>query len=390
MLAKKLFLLLVIYRYRIGVCMIKSVSLAQMNVKFSSKNDSNKIKKDGEIIVVPDEPKAETKILSNDIVSNAKQSFHKNTNAFLFYPIKGLRGDVNSDFYEFLAMGAVPYVMGSAMFMFVFNCVTSSLKEHSAKFASKAGKKLGLGVIFYALGKNLSKGLVTKPVKAATGVDTEMPYQNVLNPLPKYAGEAADLMPMIQQRKVFDSKEFYRKDLLYKEDGYYDKVAKKLGLGKNLNDAESEASPIIQNIVATSNTAKSLSSYCWAGLGVALAAQDSWSNFFDSITNAKSYQAKPNESVVGKIGGHVKTFGENLIHSTKMFGSSFKKACETLWTGAEKDEGSLFRKHAGKGFILSTVALTAFLTANVILRAKNMARNTNEHTIDKKKESVVI
>ena len=39
--------------------------------------------------------------------------------AFIDYPIKGLRGDVNANFYEFLTMGIVPYILGSAVFMTV-------------------------------------------------------------------------------------------------------------------------------------------------------------------------------------------------------------------------------------------------------------------------------
>jgi hypothetical protein len=47
-------------------------------------------------------------------------------------------------------------------------------------------------------------------------------------------------------------------------------------------------------------------------------------------------------------------------------------------------------KHSGKAFVLSAAALTAFLTGNTILRAKNMAKNTNQKTIDDTKESTVI
>ncbi len=77
---------------------------------------------------------------------------------------------------------------------------------------------------FYGVLKEFIKNLVTKPIKASTGVDTEMPYQNKVYPLPKEAGEAAIIEPQYQQRKVFDSKEFYRKDLL--DRAYFDGVAK--------------------------------------------------------------------------------------------------------------------------------------------------------------------
>ena len=82
------------------------------------------------------------------------------------------------------------------------------------------GTRRGLFCRLHNFNKTLSKHLVTQPVKIATGVDTEMPYQNKVYGLPKYADDDADIEITLQQRKVFDSKEFYRKDLLVK--GEYD------------------------------------------------------------------------------------------------------------------------------------------------------------------------
>lgn len=356
--------------------MLKALSLAQSEINFRSKKTSDEKKKSDR----------ETRILPNTIKTRLEQGTQKTMSAFFDYPVKGLKGDINSNFYEFLTMGIVPYVLGSGAFMFVFNCVNKYLDAKGEKISSNMGKKLALGVVFYGVLKNISKHLVTQPVKAATGVDTEMPYQNIVYNLPKEAGEDANINVQYQQRKIFDSKEFYRKDLLSRE--YFDGIAKKLGLGENLNDSISETSPIIQNIVATSNLAKSISSYCWAGLGVALANQDSWIKFFDSYKHRKHYSPKENEGMFSKLGGKIKTFGINTYNISKTFVKSLGGATKELWTGKEGHKG--FMKHAGKWFIGSTIAITAGLTANTILRAKNLAKNKNIDTIDKTKESTVI
>lgn len=354
--------------------MIKAVNNFKTNIVFSSKIKNDK------------ENNSETRILPNTPKTRIKQGFQKTSSAFLDYPAKGLTGDINSNFYEFLAMGIVPYLAGSAMFMVMFNCVNKFLLPADKKIASATGKKLALGVIFYGILKNLSKNLVTTPVKLATGVDTEMPYENIVYPLPKEAGKNANIEVQHQQRKVFDSKEFYRKDLLDKK--YFDKVAKKLGLGENLNDSVTETSPIIQNIVATSNTAKSLSSYCWAGLGVALAAQDAWVDFFDAISNRKKYLAKKEEGFLSVLKNKFNTFGKNTKEITVSFIKSLGRSCKSLWTGKPGDIG--YMKHAGKGFVLFTALITTLLTSNTIIRAKNMAKNKNIKTIDENKESMVI
>ena len=356
--------------------MIKVVNLAQNNTSFRSEQ--------------PDKKKAsdETRILPNNLKTSLEQNTQKTMSAFIDYPVKGLKGDINSNFYEFLTMGIVPYIAGSAMFMVVFNALNlgKHLGAKDAKAASALGKKMALGVVFYGLLKHLSKRLVTKPIEFATGVNTEMPYQNKVYNLPKGAGKDAQIEVQWQQRKVFDSKEFFRKDLLDRE--YFDKVAKKLDLGENLNDSITETTPIIQNIIATSNTAKSLSTYCWAAVGVGLAMQDTWIDFFDSFANRKHYSPAKGESFFSKLGGKSKVFGENCWNITKEFGKSCVRSCKQLWNGNAAHSG--FMKHSGKALIGLSTLVTAGLTANTIIRAKNMAKNTNLNTIDPTKESAVI
>ena len=134
--------------------------------------------------------------------------------AVVDYPVKGLKGDVNSNFYEFLSMGMIPYLAGSAMFMIVFNALNlgKHLGAKDAKASSMLGKKMALGVVFYGLLKNLSKKFVTLPIRVLTGVDTELPYQNKVYNLPEGTGKDTVIKVQLQQRKVFDSKEFFRKE----------------------------------------------------------------------------------------------------------------------------------------------------------------------------------
>ena len=357
--------------------MIGPIKLAENNLRFGAKPEK---KESGE---------AESRILPNTLKTRVEQKFQKTSNAILQYPIKGLRGDVNSDFYEFLSMGIVPYVIGSGMFMGLFNML-KDLNPKSQKIASINGNKMALGVVLYGLMKTLSNDLVTRPVYWGTGVDIELPIEHVYYPLPKEAGEAANIIPQIQQRKVYDSREFFRKDLIQKDYGieYYDKIAKKIGLGENLNDSVTETTPIIQSIVSTTKTAKSLSSYAWAGVGIGLAMQNSWSNFFDAITNRKRHIAKPNEGLATKIGSRMKNAGENFVDISKTFGKSFTEACKTLWTGEAGKSG--FMKHAGKGWLMFTAALTVGSVANVIYKARHMGKLANKDIMDKSKESTVI
>lgn len=342
--------------------MIKVLAPIQTNINF--KEDPSDAKKS----------KNESHIVSNDLKTRAKLATQKTMSAFVDYPAKGLKGDVNANFYEFLTMGIVPYVLGSAVFMAVFG------------LSNKTGKKLSLGVLLCAAMKMLSKNLVTKPVKTFTGVDTEMPYQNKVYNLPKYAGENAEVDVRWQQRKVFDSKEFFRKDLL--EDEFFDKVAIRLGMDDNLPDTKAATTPIIQNVIATTNTAKSIASSCWAAVGVGLAMQDSWLDFFDAIKNRKRFVGNEQKNSLGKFGGKIKNFGENSLTITKEFFKSFGRSWKQLWNGNPASSG--LKRHAGKSLLMLSILTTLGLTGNVIYKAHNMAKDKNLKTIDETKESTVI
>ena len=168
--------------------MIRPVRLSDNNVDFKAKQKK--------------EIDEESKILPNTLQTRVRQKFHKTSNAFLEYPIKGLKGDVNSDFYEFLSMGIIPYLVGSGMFMGLFNIV-KKLNPKSQLLASFNGNKMALGVVLYGLFKTISNDFVTRPVYLGTGVDIELPVQHISYPLPKEAGENATIIPQIQQRKVY-------------------------------------------------------------------------------------------------------------------------------------------------------------------------------------------
>ena len=355
--------------------MLRSVIDSHKEIRFLSKQSERQ-----------EQIEERSRILPDNAKTRIKQKNQKISSAIIDYPVKGLRGDVNSNFYEFLSMGIIPYLAGSAAFMFVFNAANKYLNLFEKEKASTYGKKMALGVVLYGLFKNISKNLVTKPVKHATGVNIDMPYENIVYALPTEAGENAQIEIQHQQRTVYDSKEFFRKDLLNKE--YFDGVAKKLGLGSDLNDSVSEVTPIIQNIVATTNTAKSISSYLWAAVGVGMAVQDSWKDFFTQISNRNRFHGTKDTGFGKRCLEKSKNFCRNTWNIILSFCKSLVNSFVQMWNGAEGKKG--FGKHAGKSLISIAVLTTAFLTSNAILRAKHMAKSNNNQTIDKTKESTVI
>ena len=313
---------------------------------------------------------AKDTLLENNIKTRATIQADKLSKAFTTYPAKGLKGDRNANFYEFLTMGTVPYLVGSAALMAVFNFANKYFTPFAQSKAGQIGKKMALGVAMYGVAKEASKSLVNIPVKAMTGVDTEMPYAKVVEGFPKFEGDKNT--KAIEYHKVFESVEFPRYDLLYGKttedrNAYYDKIAEKLGLGKNLTSSDKEVKPRIKDIIVRSNTAKSISSYLWAATGVGLAVQKPWDNFFVSATKGKGLQ---------KIANMVRSFGNNFIKSAK-----------DLWTGGANP--TTIQKYAGKALIGTAVAATVIGVANTVISARKSAKLEDTNVFDSNRKVVV-
>ena len=167
--------------------MIRALSLTENKIQFRAKKENYE--------------DVQTELQPETIKTKFNRNTQKIMSAFVDYPIKGLTGDINADFYEFLSMGTIPYVIGSIMFMSVFN-ITKHLDAKGHKTAGDFGRRMAMGVLLYALFKSLSKNLVVTPIKWATGVNTEMPYQNKVCDLPQGKNEDADVSVHLQQRTV--------------------------------------------------------------------------------------------------------------------------------------------------------------------------------------------
>lgn len=340
-------------------------------------------------------------LLPNRIDSKLMSAYHKTTSAFTEYPAKGLKGSKKSNFYEFLAMGTVPYLVGSAMLMAVFNGASHLFDNASAKAAKSLGNKMALGVVFYGIAKSLSKKLISVPVKIATGIDTEMAYQRELST----DKDAPIQVHEIEQHKVMESHDFPRYDMMYGEkltkdkkhplphNYLFDKIAKKNGLGEDLPASDTEVKPLIKDVISRSSTAKSLSSYLWAATGVLLAVQKPWNNFFraaskDSWQRAKKVNTDAGTGIKGSLSLYSKNLmakavntGENLYRISKSFGRSLVDSAKDLYNGPANAKG--FSKHAGKT-ILGIAALSSILGVINTIHGARTAVGQEKNVFDNK------
>ncbi len=305
------------------------------------------------------------------ITTGLKIQADKFINACTKYPAKGLKGSKNSNFYEFLTMGMVPYLVGSGMMVAVFNLASKFFNTADAVSASKLGKKMGIGVLFYGLAKTFSKKLVETPVNMKYGIDVNLPYKKVINELPEK--DNLDNLVTHEYHKAYESVDFPRWDLFYNNDSfgternsYYKKVGKKMGIAEeDLDNADQKVKPLIKEKLVKTKLFSTLSSYLWAATGVGIAMQKPWENLKLNPVNTK-----------GRYFNLVKDFGKDFVESCKQFVNNNSKAT----------------RYAGRILLGSAIAMTLlgnFSTLFDFNKYRGNKPQASTSLIDETKEKVV-
>jgi len=302
-------------------------------------------------------------LLPGNVINKTKANLHKTGQAFTTYTAKGLKGDQNASFYEFLAMGIIPYIVGSATMIGVFNLASKKFSPESKKEAVKIGKKLGIGVVFYVLAKELAKKMIDLPVQSSTGIDLAQPYKKFVHELPPNGYEKGKTR--LEYHNAFESVDFPRWDLFYAEgdkvgnkNAWFDKVAKRNGFGE-LHASDQEMKPRIKELAIKAQTWKNVLSYALAATAVGLAAQTPWEE-------------------LGVNKGNKKQGFKNIISD---FCDISKRSFKEMWQGGAKKAkaAGIF----GKTLLLGTAAIA--IIAPIATLSGFRSKNENKSAVDDSK-----
>ncbi len=311
----------------------------------------------------------ETHIHKQNVLSGAKATIHRLSNDIFTYFPKGFQGSKNSDFYEYLSLGMVPYLIGSVMMYGLYKGANGFFTSPDKCSANAVANKMGAGILLYGLGKWASKKLAHTLIHASTGVNLDMLYLNKVNELPEPGQEKG--LVRTQYPGVFDSVAFYRIDLLDKDSElnhdnvfwYRDKIAKKAGFKFPLNDPN--MSPKIRALKARTTAMENVSKYITAALGVALGAQNSFKDLkFSKLFIGKSFKFN---NLIGNLTGIYKAFIQSFPQ---------------LWKGTERN---VFTKYGGKALLILS-AVSTLLTWLIPTIAFKTNPNTMKSKVDTKKE----
>ena len=276
--------------------------------------------------------KNESHIHKQTLLTGLKADAHQLYNDVFTYFPKGFAGSKNSDFYEYLAMGKVPYLIGSALMIGLYCGANKAFNVMDQTAANSVAKKMGAGVVLYGLGKWAYQRLARAGIHASTGIDLDMRYVKKVNELPELGQEKG--LVRTQYPGVYDSVQFYRSDLLTKDaelnhgNAYYhdDKIVKKAGYKNKLNASNQTSSEKIRGVKARATALENIGKYVVAATGVAYGFQEA--------------------------------FGDMNLKAPRSWIKTFKDAAVQLWQGSDRNA---ITKHGGKALVIGSVVAT-FLT----------------------------
>ncbi len=248
-----------------------------------------------------------SKILESDPLTKFNVELKK-TAKLPEYAYRGLKGDPDANFYEYLSISKIPYFIGGPMLAAVFAFGMTRNNLQARKSAAIRTKQIAVGVVLYYLGVELAKKAIDVPVKIFRGVDLNQPYENVVNC--RTNSKSGDSPKKIEHHKVTESVDFTRWDLMRGDETEnngkhinkrFDELAKKFGIDKDIQESDDTLKGSIKKLIISASAFKYMLAAPFVAMGVALAAQNDtkgnsiWGNigngFAENVKNIFNFKS---------------------------------------------------------------------------------------------------
>jgi hypothetical protein len=294
------------------------------------------------------------------------------------YVERGLEGDPNFNFYEFMQIAKIPYFLGGPGLVATILAGQNLFDIRANKAAKFNAKGMALGCLFYYVMMEVAKKCVDIPVKFFRGVDLNQPLVVKVNN--KTETPSGKSKQKIEQHNLFESSKFIRWDLLYQKDSKnpkeinskYTQIAKKMEIPEDVNDSDTAVKPLIMELIKQSRAWKYIIGAFAVMLGVSLGNQKIMKEEFCTGLMKGFKQNNTNLPLTSKIKNTL-TFMHTKI--TEPLKDSFI----SLWKGTENSPAS---KYTGK------FAIAGFLTS-ILLANISILKSTNKKETKFEKEQEV-
>lgn len=287
------------------------------------------------------------------------------------YISRGLGGDPNSNFHEFMQVSKIPYFLGGPVIIATVLAGKSLLDMKANKSAKFNAKGMALGCALYYIMAGLAKKCIDVPVKLFRDVDLNHPYVDVVYNNPE--DKDGKCSKKYEYHNIYESSKFIRWDLMYDKtakenkdiNSKYNAIAQRMRMSENMNDSDSEVKPRLMSLIKQARAWKYIIGAFAVMFGVGLANQQAIKEEFCTGT-------------FDKIKRNIlhKSFKPDFKHSltslkTKVI-NPIKNSFISLWKGNESSKASrVLGKFAIIGFLASV------LIANISILKSTNKKGTN-------------
>ncbi len=257
------------------------------------------------------------------------------------YVERGMKGDPDANFHEFMTMSKVPYFIGGPGLVATILAGTNLFDIKANNAAKFNGKGMALGCLCYYLMTAAAKACIDTPVKMFRGIDLNQKIST--NSFNKPYDEDGHSVYKKEYHNLYESSKFIRWNLINPNERQieYDKMAKKMGIPEDANDKDSILRPLISSTIKRANAWKYLIGAFGVMLGVGFGNQKVLKE--DFMTGALADIKNPKS---------VKNVMQNIkIKVAEPIGKAFK----SLWKGSDIPGSKITGKFAIIGFAASVL-----------------------------------
>lgn len=210
--------------------------------------------------------------------------------------VKGLKGDPDYSFSDFLHVAKIPYYLGGTLLTLSFLAGRDKVNT----------VRQGMGVLLYYLGVGSANTLINGLTQWRTGVDLNLRYRNADGKV----------------EKVFASADFPRLDLLSRQD--YEKIKDKMGIPPTIADPVGETNREIKEVISTSRANKLIVGNLLAAVGAGyIARSDGWARLLGKQGTLRTV-------LLSKEGGSPLQRAKNAVTT---LGAYLEKGVQEKFTG---------------------------------------------------------
>lgn len=304
------------------------------------------------------------------------------------YVSRGLQGDPDANFFEFLKITKIPYFIGGPVLALMFLAGKNGNNITARNATNAVTKKIALGVAMYYIASTAAKAVIDVPLKFFRGIDMNQKYKHMVDL------RADTPLKLPDNRKVeyhnwLESKDFTNLGLAYnyhkpdatKINSQFDEIAKSFGVSSStkLNDSDTVVGEKIKETIAMANAWKYIITAPFVMTGLGVASQKSFQkiggnskgNIWDAIKELRN----KNKKLRIRFAELKVSLSENL---KKPIVDSFKELWGTKGVGVSE-----MSKKLGRTAILASVILPIVAMTTILVKTSLKNYKFKEHSLDK-------